>query len=158
MINARGDVFVPLGPGSCEEAKRGVLQFLKEAEEIVSASDSPRFPLGESFLVAKGIRLTSEELGLPPLLPSREAFFQKFLRGSDDAIRLAAQSSECWVLRFSALPCRPQGSAAPLSQAGGLLGKKRQSGFVSQSKLERCALLQNAASPTGGRPPALVLL
>ena len=54
-------VFIPLGPGSCEEVKLRVLQFLKETEEIVLASNSSWFPLGESFLAAKGIWLTDEE-------------------------------------------------------------------------------------------------
>ncbi|XP_069321496.1 thyroglobulin [Eulemur rufifrons] len=84
---------LPACPGSCEEEKLRVLQFIKETEEIVSASNSSWFPLGESFLVAKGIRLTSEELGLPLRSPAREAFSEKFLRGSEDAIRLAAQST-----------------------------------------------------------------
>uniref|UniRef100_A0A8C4FDB8 Thyroglobulin n=1 Tax=Catagonus wagneri TaxID=51154 RepID=A0A8C4FDB8_9CETA len=86
---------VPACPGSCEEVKLRVLQFMKEAEEIVMVSNSSQFPLGESFLAAKGIRLTDDELALPPLSPSREAFLEKFLSGSDYAIRLAAQSSEC---------------------------------------------------------------
>lgn len=84
-----------LGPGPCEEVKLRVLKFIKETEEIVSASNASSFPLGESFLVAKGIQLTSEELDLPPLFPSRDAFSEKFLRGGEYAIRLAAQSSEC---------------------------------------------------------------
>lgn len=90
-------LFTALGPGPCEETKLRALKFIKETEEIVSASNDSSFPLGESFLVAKGIQLTSEELGLPPLYPSREAFAEKFLRGGEYAIRLAAQSSECWV-------------------------------------------------------------
>ncbi|XP_006155589.1 thyroglobulin [Tupaia chinensis] len=84
---------VPACPGSCEQAKRRVLQFTKETEEIVSASNSSWFPLGESFLVAKGIWLTNEELSLPALSPTREAFSEKFSRGGDYAIRLAAQSA-----------------------------------------------------------------
>ncbi|KAL4842678.1 hypothetical protein H8958_015991 [Nasalis larvatus] len=84
---------LPTCPGSCEEAKLLVLHFIRETEEIVSASNSSRFPLGESFLVAKGIRLRNEDLGLPPLFPPREAFTEQFLRGSDYAIRLAAQST-----------------------------------------------------------------
>ncbi|NP_001161890.1 thyroglobulin precursor [Sus scrofa] len=84
---------VPACPGSCEEVKLRVLQFIKEAEEIVMVSNSSQFPLGESFLAAKGIRLTDEELALPPLSPSRETFLEKFLSGSDYAIRLAAQST-----------------------------------------------------------------
>ncbi|MBZ3872023.1 Thyroglobulin [Sciurus carolinensis] len=105
---------VPTCPGSCEVARRRVLQFVKEAEEIVSASNSSRFPLGESFLVAKGIRLTSEELGLPPLLPSREAFFEKFLRGSEDALRLAAQSTLSFYRRRGSSLEGPAGAAGPL--------------------------------------------
>uniref|UniRef100_A0A8C5YWL3 Thyroglobulin n=1 Tax=Marmota marmota marmota TaxID=9994 RepID=A0A8C5YWL3_MARMA len=105
---------VPACPGSCEEAKRGVLQFIKEAEEIVSASNSSRFPLGESFLVAKGIQLTNEELGLPPLLPSREAFLEKFLRGSDDTIRLAAQSTLSFYQQSGSSLEDPSGGAGPL--------------------------------------------
>jgi thyroglobulin len=46
--------------------------------------------------------LTNEELDLPQLFPSREAFSEQFLRGGDHAIRLAAQSSECCVSRFLA--------------------------------------------------------
>lgn len=91
------DLCIILGPGPCEEVKLRVLKFIKETKEIVSASNASSFPLGESFLVAKGIQLTSEELDLPPLYPSREAFSEKFLRGGDYAIRLAAQSSECFI-------------------------------------------------------------
>lgn len=83
--------------------KLRVLQFIREAEEIVTYSNSSRFPLGESFLAAKGIWLTDEELAFPPLSPSRETFLEKFLSGSDYAIRLAAQSSECPVLLVSCL-------------------------------------------------------
>ncbi|XP_006879337.1 PREDICTED: thyroglobulin [Elephantulus edwardii] len=84
---------VPACPGSCEEAKFRVLQFIKETEEIVLASNSSRFSLGESFLAAKGIQLTSEELSLPLSFSARETFSEKFLTGSDYALRLAAQST-----------------------------------------------------------------
>ena len=131
------DVFVPPGPGSCEEAKLRVLQFIKETEEMVLASNNSWFPLGESFLVAKGIRLTNEELALPPLSPPREMFSEKFRSGSDYAIHLAAQSSECRARPMSP-PISP-GSRSWNScssvivrallpwfpQAGGFLGKKR---------------------------------
>lgn len=94
-------VFVLLGPGSCEEAKLRVLRFIKDTEEMVLASNNSWFPLGESFLAAKGIQLTNEELGLPPLAPPRGAFLEQFLSGSDYALRLAAQSSECRALLVS---------------------------------------------------------
>ncbi|XP_055482670.1 thyroglobulin isoform X1 [Psammomys obesus] len=84
---------IPTCPGPCEEVKLRVMEFIKETEEIVSASNGSSFPLGETFLVAKGIQLANEELGLPPLYPSREAFSEKFLRGGEYAIHLAAQST-----------------------------------------------------------------
>ncbi|XP_016071478.1 PREDICTED: thyroglobulin [Miniopterus natalensis] len=84
---------VPACPGSCEEAKLRVLRFIKDTEEMVLASNNSWFPLGESFLAAKGIQLTNEELGLPPLAPPRGAFLEQFLSGSDYALRLAAQST-----------------------------------------------------------------
>ncbi|XP_005398080.1 PREDICTED: thyroglobulin [Chinchilla lanigera] len=105
---------VPACLGSCEETKLYVLQFIKETEEIVSASNTSQFPLGESFLVAKGIRLTSEELSLPPQFPCREAFFEKFLRGSDYAIRLAAESTLNFYQRHRASRSDWVGAAAPL--------------------------------------------
>lgn len=95
------DVFIPLGPGSCEEVKLHILRFIEETEEIVLASNSSQFPLGESFLAAKGIWLTSEELALPRLSPSWETVSEKFLSGNDYAIRLAAQSSKCHALPIS---------------------------------------------------------
>lgn len=85
--------------------KLRALQFIQETEEIVLASNSSWFPLGESFLAAKGVRLTNEELALPPSSPSRETFSEQFLSGSDYAIRLAAQSSECLALPLSRSAC-----------------------------------------------------
>lgn len=95
------DLSIPPGPGSCEMVKLRVLKFIKETEEIVLASNSSWFPLGESFLAAKGIRLTNEELPLPQLSPLREMLSEKFLTGGDYAIRLAAQSSEFRALLAS---------------------------------------------------------
>lgn len=84
------------GPGSCADAQLRALQFIADAEEVVLASNSSWLPLGESVLAAAGIRLSNEELGLPPGSPPRAALTQQFLRGggSEDALRLAAQSSE----------------------------------------------------------------
>ncbi|XP_014400466.1 PREDICTED: thyroglobulin [Myotis brandtii] len=84
---------VPACPGSCVDAQLRALQFIADSEEVVLASNSSWFPLGESLLAASGIRLSNEELGLPPGSPPREAFSQQFLRGSEDALRLAAQST-----------------------------------------------------------------
>ncbi|XP_003792914.1 thyroglobulin [Otolemur garnettii] len=84
----------PACAGSCAEVKLRVLQLMRETEEIASASNSSRFPLGESFLVAKGIRLSRAELGLPQGAPSWETFSERFLRGDDDhAVLLAALSA-----------------------------------------------------------------
>ncbi|XP_057591090.1 thyroglobulin isoform X2 [Hippopotamus amphibius kiboko] len=113
---------VPACPGSCEEVKLHVMQFIKEAEEIVMDSNSSRFPLGESFLAAKGIRLTYEELALPRLSPSRESFLEKFLSGSDYAIRLAAQSTFDFYQRLR----------IPLGDSPKASGSLRSSPYVPQ--------------------------
>ncbi|XP_036063969.1 thyroglobulin isoform X1 [Onychomys torridus] len=109
---------IPICPGPCEEVKLRALKFIKEMEEIVSASNGSSFPLGESFLVAKGIQLTSEELGLPPLYPSREAFSEKFLRGGEYAIRLAAQSTLNFYQSLRASQGETDGAAASLLWSG----------------------------------------
>ncbi|XP_022409716.1 thyroglobulin isoform X2 [Delphinapterus leucas] len=105
---------VPACPGSCEAVKLRVLQFIKEAEEIVMDSNSSRFPLGESFLAAKGIRLTDEELALPRLSPPRETFLEKFLSGSDYAIRLAALSTFDFYQRLRVHLGRSPRASTPL--------------------------------------------
>ncbi|KAB0362954.1 hypothetical protein FD754_007110 [Muntiacus muntjak] len=108
---------VPACPGSCEEVKLRVLQFIREAEEIVTYSNSSRFPLGESFLAAKGIWLTDEELAFPPLSPSRETFLEKFLSGGDYAIRLAAQSTfDFYQGRLVTLAASPRASGPYVPQ------------------------------------------
>ncbi|XP_041527872.1 thyroglobulin isoform X1 [Microtus oregoni] len=104
----------PICPGPCEEIKLRALKFIKETEEIVSTSNGSSFPLGESFLVAKGIQLTSEELGLPPLYPSREAFSEKFLHGGEYAIRLAAQSTLNFYQHLRASQGESDGAASLL--------------------------------------------
>ncbi|KAB0371896.1 hypothetical protein FD755_016834 [Muntiacus reevesi] len=108
---------VPACPGSCEEMKLRILQFIREAEEIVTYSNSSRFPLGESFLAAKGIWLTDEELAFPPLSPSRETFLEKFLSGGDYAIRLAAQSTfDFYQGRLVTLAASPRASGPYVPQ------------------------------------------
>ncbi|KAM5314931.1 thyroglobulin [Glossophaga mutica] len=107
---------VPACPGSCEEAKLRVLQFIQETEEVVLASNNAWFPLGESFLAAKGIRLANEELALPPLSPPRETFSERFLSGGDYALRLAAQST--FDFYRSRRPSPGNSSRAPLPRPG----------------------------------------
>ncbi|XP_077023848.1 thyroglobulin [Tamandua tetradactyla] len=105
---------VPACPGSCEEVKLHVLRFLQEAEEIVVASNSSQFPLGESFLAAKGIQLTPEELSLTPPFSPYGAFSEEFLSGSDYALRLAAQSTLDFYQRRPSAPGDSAGGASPL--------------------------------------------
>lgn len=168
------DVFIPPGPGSCEKVKLHVLQFIKETEEIVLASNSSWFPLGESFLAAKGIQLTDEELSLPQPSPSRETFSEKFLSGDDYAIRLAAQSSECHALlaSCSSLLGRQGLELAALQSSSRLCGPgfPRPAGpWERKDKVVLCtsqswhdAHLSGVcpnppAQPLGGRSPHLVL-
>ncbi|CAH7110010.1 Tg [Phodopus roborovskii] len=105
---------MPTCSGLCEEAKLRALKFIEEMEEIVLASNGSSFPLGESFLAAKGIQLASEELGLPPLHPSREALSEKFLRGGGYAIYLAAQSTLNFYQRLRASRGESNGAASLL--------------------------------------------
>ncbi|XP_060058359.1 thyroglobulin [Erinaceus europaeus] len=105
----------PACPGSCEQVKLRVLQFIKETKEIVLVSNSSQFPLGESFLAAQGIQLSSEELALTGLSSSRETFLEKFLSGGNYAIRLAAQSTlDFYQSRNSLALGHSTGTSAPL--------------------------------------------
>eukprot|EP00070_Physeter_catodon_P049532 XP_028356426.1 thyroglobulin isoform X13 [Physeter catodon] len=154
------------GPGSCEEVKLRVLQFIKEAEEIVMDSNSSRFPLGESFLAAKGIRLTDEELALPRLSPPRETFLEKFLSGSDYAIRLAALSTTCeslpraiFVSCFSPSPAISfggQGARLTLYTLGPgtALSRERGPGKCCLTTLGSCLLFSSLLPPSLPSRPA----
>lgn len=87
-----------LGPGPCSLVNQQVVQFLQEAEEIITVSNSSHFPLGYSFLLANSLQLTQSEL-----LHRIESFksgvsFSDILQSSSDyAVRLAAHTSrlEC---------------------------------------------------------------
>ncbi|KAM7075694.1 thyroglobulin [Molossus nigricans] len=107
---------LPACPSSCEEAKLRVLRFMKDTAEVVLASNSSWFPVGESFLAAEGILLTREELALPPGAPSRETFWERFLSRSDYALRLAAQSTFDFYQSRPFPPADP--SPAPLLRSG----------------------------------------
>uniref|UniRef100_A0ACB8FDY1 Uncharacterized protein n=1 Tax=Sphaerodactylus townsendi TaxID=933632 RepID=A0ACB8FDY1_9SAUR len=85
---------IPNCPGACEAARQEAARFTDEVEQLIRESNSSRFPFGQSFLMAEGLRLTEDEL-----LSSSEpgaAFSEALLAGGDYAIRLAAQST----LRF----------------------------------------------------------
>ncbi|XP_074058234.1 thyroglobulin [Macrotis lagotis] len=84
---------IPSCPRACEEVRLQVVQFIEEAEEIIRASNSSQFALGESFLMANGILLSDEDLSRPLSFPSGETFSDSLFRGSDYALRIAAQST-----------------------------------------------------------------
>uniref|UniRef100_A0A8C0AVV4 Thyroglobulin n=1 Tax=Buteo japonicus TaxID=224669 RepID=A0A8C0AVV4_9AVES len=88
---------VPACPGICEGVKQEAVKFMEEAEQLIRASNRSHFPFGESFLMAKGIRLTDNEL-LRSARPyeSEVVVSEKLLSGSDYALQLAAWS----VLHF----------------------------------------------------------
>ncbi|NXC18289.1 THYG protein, partial [Corythaeola cristata] len=88
---------VPACPGICEGVKQEAMKFVEEAEQLILASNRSHFAFGESFLMAKGIQLTDNDL-----LRSAQPYelevvvSEKLLSGSDYALQLAAQS----VLHF----------------------------------------------------------
>ncbi|KAK6491239.1 thyroglobulin [Huso huso] len=85
---------VPKCPGPCSLVNQQVVQFLQEAEEIITVSNSSHFPLGYSFLLANSLQLTQSEL-----LHRIESFksggsFSDILQSSSDyAVRLAAHTT-----------------------------------------------------------------
>ncbi|NWH62545.1 THYG protein, partial [Geococcyx californianus] len=87
---------VPACPGMCEGVKREAMKFVEEAEQIILASNSSHFPFGESFLMAKGIQLTDNDLLRSAQPYETEVVSEKLLSGSDYALQLAARS----VLHF----------------------------------------------------------
>lgn len=81
------------GPGVCEGVKQEAMKFMEEAEQLIVASNSSHFPFGESFLMAKGIQLTDNDL-LRSARPyeTEVVVSEKLLSGSDYALQLAARS------------------------------------------------------------------
>ena len=81
------------GPGICEGVKQEAMKFMEEAEQLILASNRSHFAFGESFLMAKGIQLTDNDL-LRSARPfeSEEVLSEKLLSGSDYALQLAAWS------------------------------------------------------------------
>uniref|UniRef100_K7FB89 Thyroglobulin n=1 Tax=Pelodiscus sinensis TaxID=13735 RepID=K7FB89_PELSI len=85
---------IPACPGACERIKKEAMQFIDEAEQLILASNETHIPMGESFLMAKGLRLTDNDLlHFAETFRSGLTFSEKLLAGSDYAIRLAAQST-----------------------------------------------------------------
>uniref|UniRef100_A0A803TPJ8 Thyroglobulin n=1 Tax=Anolis carolinensis TaxID=28377 RepID=A0A803TPJ8_ANOCA len=83
---------IPDCPGECEATKQEALKFVDKVEQLIKDSSSSHFPFGQSFLMAKVVALTDDEL-LNNFSQSGITFSEELLSGSDYAIRLAAQSS-----------------------------------------------------------------
>ncbi|KPP77156.1 thyroglobulin-like, partial [Scleropages formosus] len=82
---------IPYCPGPCSLVSRQVDQFLREAEEVISISNSSHFPLGYGFLLAKGLGLTREELQSDVSPGSFLA--ERLLSPANSALRLAVHSN-----------------------------------------------------------------
>ncbi|KAJ6663125.1 hypothetical protein lerEdw1_010718 [Lerista edwardsae] len=78
-------------PRPCDVAKQEAMQFVSEVEELIRASNGSHFPFGQSFLMAKGVLLTDDELLNFSQLGT--VVSEKLLTGSNYAIQLAAQST-----------------------------------------------------------------
>ncbi|XP_042171184.1 thyroglobulin isoform X1 [Oncorhynchus tshawytscha] len=83
-------------PGSCSLAVAEVDQFQEEAERLVLLSNSSHIPLGYSYLLAEGLRLTSDELLHALSSDQTTLLSDRLLSHSHSALRLAAHST----LRF----------------------------------------------------------
>ncbi|TRY66912.1 hypothetical protein DNTS_017010 [Danionella cerebrum] len=99
-VTSQGDMLAgskaPLGnipkcPGSCSVAQQQVSEFLKEAKELISASNSSHMPLGYGFLLAASVSLSPEELHLTR--SSQIPITKTLLSNTDSALRLAAHST-----------------------------------------------------------------
>ncbi|NXI36813.1 THYG protein, partial [Galbula dea] len=88
---------VPACPSMCEGVKQEAMKFMEEAEQLILASNLSHFAFGESFLMAKGIQLTDQDLlRSAQLYESEVVVSEKLLSGSDYALQLASWS----VLHF----------------------------------------------------------
>ncbi|XP_041941809.1 thyroglobulin [Alosa sapidissima] len=84
---------VPKCPGSCALAEQEVTQFLAMAEDLISVSNSSHVPMGYSFLLAEGVRLSPQELLLSPAAPTGAQLSEALLSHSSSSLRLAAHST-----------------------------------------------------------------
>ncbi|NXO00111.1 THYG protein, partial [Rhinopomastus cyanomelas] len=106
---------VPACPGTCESVKQEAMKFMEEAEQLILASNSSHFAFGESFLMAKGVQLTDNDL-LRSAQPyeSGAVVSEKLLEGSDSALQLAAWSVLHFYWRSHWTAKRSAGEAAQL--------------------------------------------
>ncbi|NXK44006.1 THYG protein, partial [Chauna torquata] len=107
---------VPTCPGICEGVKQEAVKFMEEAEQLIRASNTSHFPFGESFLMAKGIQLTDNDLLRSAQLYESEVMVsEKLLSRGDYSLQLAARSvlHFYWQSHFTL-----KGSAGEATQLG----------------------------------------
>lgn len=74
-----------------------VSEFLRQAEELISASNDSHVPVGYGFLLAESVYLSPEEL--EQMRSSKIPITQTLLSNTNSALRLAAHSSTvCFCL------------------------------------------------------------
>ncbi|XP_069813178.1 thyroglobulin isoform X2 [Dendropsophus ebraccatus] len=84
---------VPRCPGTCELANLKTSRFLEDARSIIAVSNSSRFPLAYSFLVANGLRLSERDLLDAQDQQSSLMLSEKFLSKDAYSLKLAAYST-----------------------------------------------------------------
>nr|XP_055066345.1 thyroglobulin isoform X1 [Misgurnus anguillicaudatus] len=82
---------IPKCPGKCSVVHSEVSEFLKQAEELISLSNSSHVPVGYGFLLAESVYLSPEEL--EQMRSSKFSISQSLLSNTDSALRLAAYST-----------------------------------------------------------------
>ncbi|XP_067250747.1 thyroglobulin [Chanodichthys erythropterus] len=99
-VNPQGDMLadnkapvgqIPKCPGPCSVVQSQVSMFLKQAEELISASNNSHVPVGYGFLLAKSVYLSPEEL--EQTRSSKIPISQTLLSNINSALRLAAHST-----------------------------------------------------------------
>ncbi|KAL1259661.1 hypothetical protein QQF64_010238 [Cirrhinus molitorella] len=99
-VNPQGDMLgaskapvgqIPKCPGPCSVVQNQVSEFLKQAEELISASNNSHVPVGYGFLLAESIYLSPEEL--EQTRTSKIPITQALLSNTNSALRLAAHST-----------------------------------------------------------------
>ncbi|XP_053323895.1 thyroglobulin [Spea bombifrons] len=107
---------IPKCPGRCEIAKLKSLQFIEEAEDFIEASNTSRFPFGQSFLLANGIRLSEMDLlHADGSFKSGVTFSESFMNRDNYHLQLAAQSTLhfYWRRRFASFGETTQSAYVP---------------------------------------------
>ncbi|XP_042628676.1 thyroglobulin isoform X1 [Cyprinus carpio] len=99
-VNPQGDMVtdskapvgqIPKCPGPCSMVQNQVSEFLRQAEELISASNDSHVPVGYGFLLAESVYLSPEEL--EQMRASKIPITQTLLSNTNSALRLAAHST-----------------------------------------------------------------